>query len=209
MRASTIASILALGSSQASAQYYINQTGPFDLIVLSSNSTINGTTLGACHEGAAIEGLCLDGVFDPSVPPLPYTTYNFNYSTQFTTPDPVLGYSGLLTFTLLVRTSYGIQNFSFPMGLQLVPTSDVAAAMFGFAAEQIVSFDKSDLLTIVSNLDDTVSPPTHKTQPLYRWFICWTNQIGYYNQQLNWVVGVHTHPQNPTCQRVDVKRVFV
>ncbi|KAG4418069.1 hypothetical protein IFR04_008806 [Cadophora malorum] len=37
---------------------YLVQSTPFNLIVLSSNSTLNGTHLYACHEGAAIQGLC-------------------------------------------------------------------------------------------------------------------------------------------------------
>jgi hypothetical protein len=206
MRISIIASILGLVASQVSAQYYINQTAPFALVVLSSNATLNGTALSACHEGAAIKGLCLSGVFDPSVPPLSYAVYNFNYTTQLT-PDPVLGYSGILTWEL----RGGNFNLSSPLSLPISPTSDVAIPLFTPSEdqEQILGFDKSDLLYIASYIDDTVSPPIYRTKAFYRWYICYTNYSGYFYQTLSWVVGVHTHPQNPSCQKVDVKRVFV
>lgn len=34
---------------------------PFDLVIESSNNTLNGQKLSACHSGAAIESLCLAG----------------------------------------------------------------------------------------------------------------------------------------------------
>ncbi len=55
----------------------ITQTGPFYLKITSStNETINGQYLGACHAGAAIEGLCLDTKAQSG------SNYNFFYLNQ-------------------------------------------------------------------------------------------------------------------------------
>lgn len=67
------------------------QSDPFYLVLQSSNSTLNGRTLFACHEGAAIEGLCLGPKQDKAN--VPYSTFRFNYTKS--TPK-----SGLLTWTL-------------------------------------------------------------------------------------------------------------
>ena len=67
------------------------QSDPFYLVLQSSNSTLNGRTLFACHEGAAIEGLCLEPRQDKAN--VPYSTFRFNYTKS--TPN-----SGLLTWTL-------------------------------------------------------------------------------------------------------------
>jgi len=143
----------------------------------------------------------------PSVaftPNAPATPFYFNYSSQ-ETPDPVLGYSGLLIYNLNV----GFIS-SEPMRLSIDPTSDVALPLFfpGDDEYQTVGFDKDGLMFIASNLDDTVDPPKYETKALYRWYICLT-QYDYLYWTLTWIVGVQTHSQNPTCVKVDVKRVFI
>jgi len=202
MRASVIAGCMfAFAMSHVSAQYYINQTAPFNLVLLSSNETYNGSTLTAVHEGAAIEGIAPGVAFTPNAPATPFY---FNYSSQ-ETPDPVLGYSGLLIYNLNVGFIV-----SEPMRLSINPTSDVALPLFFPDVDnyQTVGFDKDGLMFIASYVDDTVDPPKYETMALYRWYVCLT-QYGYLYQTLTWVVGVHTHPQNPTCVKVDVKRVFI
>jgi hypothetical protein len=91
MQASILSLVLALGASQVVAQY-TNQSAPFNLILCSSNATLNGALLGACHEGAAIEGLCpsIGGNASAS-----YNQFTFNYTSE-QTPDPVFGITGLL-----------------------------------------------------------------------------------------------------------------
>lgn len=85
----------AFATSEVTAQY-TNQSAPFNLVLLSANSTINGSLLSACHEGAAIEGLCLGGLSSES-----YAQYTFNYSAQ-ATPDPVVGITGTLVCTISI-----------------------------------------------------------------------------------------------------------
>lgn len=69
MRASVAFGGLLALTSGATAQY-LNQTAPFALVVISSNTTYNGSTLAACHEGAAIESLCIGAPYSSG--PLPF-----------------------------------------------------------------------------------------------------------------------------------------
>jgi hypothetical protein len=90
MRSSTL--IFAFAASRAVAQY-TNQSALFNLVLSSSNKTLNGALLGACHEGAAIEGLCVN--IGSSSAASSYNQYTFN-TTSGETPDPALGITGLL-----------------------------------------------------------------------------------------------------------------
>lgn len=100
MRATTVTGILAAVASQVFAQdlAYPNQTAPFRLILRSKRSNLNGSALSTCHEGAAIEGLCVSTAFTL---PLRLDTYSLNYSSyqeQFI--NSTLGINGLLTWDL-------------------------------------------------------------------------------------------------------------
>ena len=196
MRASIFASIFVFVASQVAAQY-TNQSAPFYLIVHSKNSTLNGSSLVTCHEGAAIEGLCLNG---------PITDTNSAYSTfQFNTSS--YGTQGVLTFSLPVNE--GTLNVSEPMQLSYNPTSNVAVPLFepGYGVTY-VGFDRSNKMYIQGYIDDTVTPPSVNTSKNYnRWYICQT-YAGYSYTTLAWVMGSHS-PENPSCVKVDVVREFV
>ena len=91
------------------------------------------------------------------------------------------------------------------MELSTSPNSNVAVPLFKPSKTgQVVAFDDYNKLTILK--DGT---------PLYNWFACITNMAsnpsaGYNYQTLAWVEGdAAAVPQNPTCQKVDVVRVFV
>ena len=71
----------------------------------------------------------------------------------------------------------------------------------------LVQFDKSGKLFISGYVDDTVNPiNTHKVKNYYRWYMCNT-YYGYLYNTLAWTLG-DGKPQNPSCQKVDVVRVF-
>lgn len=36
-----------------------DQSANFNMVVISPNATLNGSLLGACHDGAAFEGVCI------------------------------------------------------------------------------------------------------------------------------------------------------
>jgi len=194
------ASLLAAAATQVTAQY-TNQSAPFALVLLSSNDTLNGTTLSPCHEGAAIEGLCLG----PSITDTSTTSsYNFNTSSFDTGFNTTIGQTGVLTWLL----QGGNFNLSSPFGLNYNPTSNVAMPLFtpSTTSTTTVAFDENDLLNIQSYQDDTTSPISFGAQAYYRWYICDT-YYGYRYTTLAWVVG-EGDPQNPTCVDVDVQRVF-
>lgn len=203
MRTSIIASFLAFAASQVTAQYYSNQSAPFNLVLLSSDSTLNGSLLYACHEGAATEGLC---TASSSKFTLNSYSLNFNFNTTVEPwNSPGIGLLGILTWELQAS---GI-NVSSPMDLRYSSETNVAVPLFQPSYQYInIGFDKDNKLFIPSYLDDSVSPPKSDAKREYRWFVC-TTRVGYTYETLAWVSGRHTHPQNPTCQKVEVKRVFV
>ncbi|KAE8443307.1 hypothetical protein EG329_002023 [Mollisiaceae sp. DMI_Dod_QoI] len=197
MRASIITSIFALAASQVGAQY-TNQSAPFYLVLQSQNSTYNGSTLSACHEGAAIEGLCLGGSLTSTS-----VQYTFNTSSD-ATPDPVLGPAGSLNYEL----RGGNFNLSSPLTIPVNPISNVAVPLFTPGeGTTSVGFDGENKLFVFGYTNDTVSPPTYETKAYYRWYVCLTN-AGYTYTTLAWVVGPGS-PENPSCVKVDVERVFV
>ncbi|APA15886.1 hypothetical protein SS1G_09232 [Sclerotinia sclerotiorum 1980 UF-70] len=202
MRTSFIAtSLLAVAATQVAAQY-TNQSAPFNLVLLSSNDTLNGTTLFPCHEGAAIEGLCVGASITNTN--TTFYTYNFNTSSYDTSFNASIGETGVLTW-LLQGANF---NLSSPFGLSYSPTSNIAMPLFTPGTSTTnVAFDENDLLNIQGYQNDTTVPITFGTEAYYRWYICET-YWGYHYTTLAWVVG-EAEPQNPTCVKVDVKRVFV
>ena len=221
MRSTIIAGALAFAISNVAAQssYYSNQSAPFFLQISSHNKTLDGQTLNPCHEGAAIEGLCLGGALTSES-----YTYNFNYSAD-AVADPVTGIIGLLTWELRGSNF----NLSSPMALACMssnpsssptlpvtftntfppdnPTSNVAVPLFEPAETGTsVGFDSSNKLFIPQYIDDTVIPANYSTERVYRWRVCQTTS-GYTYDTLAWVMGIHK-AENPSCQKVNVVRVF-
>lgn len=200
MRGTIIAGALALVAG-VNAQYYKNQSAPFNLVLTSQNTTLNGSTLGSCHEGAAIEGLCVTGPLNKDS-----GKYTFNYTTTQATEPTGVNVTGLLTY-LLVGGNF---QASSPMQLDPVVTSNVAVPLLQPSDEgQVVAFDADNKLVILRSSDDTKPLPNYSSTPLSNWYAC-TTDSGYLYQTLAWVVGTETAvPQNPTCQKVEVVRVFV
>ncbi|KAH8748346.1 hypothetical protein BGZ57DRAFT_915978 [Hyaloscypha finlandica] len=199
MQTSILSLVLVLGAFQVVAQY-TNQSAPFNLVLCSSNATLNGALLGACHEGAAIEGLCpsIGGNASAS-----YNQFNFNYTSK-QTPDPVFGITGLLTWEL----RGGNFNLSSPMSISTSLTSNVAVPLFTPGTQfTLIGFDNDNMLFIPQYYDDTVVPPKFGSKLLQRWYAC-TTQDTYLYTTLAWVIGTQP-PENPSCQKVEVKRVFV
>jgi len=202
MRTSFLAAAAALFSAGAVSAQYTNQSLPFSLVLLSDNSTYNGTVLTACHEGAAIEGLCVGSAYDPPEPY--YAQYAFNVSSYPYTGNKTIGETGYLTWELQASNI----NVSEPLNFQYNTLSNVAVPLF-YPSDQNsipVAFDENDLLNIQGYLDDTTVPATENTVALYRWYVCTTN-AGYTYTTLAWALGKYP-PENPTCVKVDVKRVF-
>lgn len=185
-----------------------NQSAPFQLVLVSDDKKIDGETLSTCHEGAAIESLCLSNSITVSKPsPIPADVFTFNTSEQVVTPNATLGAPGWLTW-LLVGGNFEVSE---ALGLQTNPVTNVAHPQFfpGNTAATVMAFDKNDLLNIQGYVDDTQNPPVAGDYvAYYRWYSCLTYYVGYQYQTVNWVLG-DGKPQNPSCVKVDVKRKFI
>ena len=71
-----------------------------------------------------------------------------------------------------------------------------------------VAADCEDLY-IPRTQDDTVSPPAYLDQQenATNWYVCLT-RYAYLYETLVWKIGVKGEPQNPSCKKVQVTRVF-
>jgi hypothetical protein len=112
---SVAAIVISIAVATCGAQY-ISQSEPFNLVLVSDNSTISGKYLSPCHEGAAIEGLCLSE--SPNEHDLFY--YNFTDIPGFQST------SGYLTWVL----RGGNFKLSESMQLSTNPFSNVAVPLF-------------------------------------------------------------------------------
>ncbi|KAI2610836.1 uncharacterized protein GGS25DRAFT_529814 [Hypoxylon fragiforme] len=200
-----ILSTFGLASAQAT---YLNQSAPFNLVLTSANSTFNGVKLQACHSGAAVESFC---VGQTSSDPM-FQTFFFNGSSEPPQDASHLP-TGLLTWTFTggvpVFTSSTAMTFFYNQASNLAfpliwPSQDNALP---------ISFTEEDgLLAVGVNINDALSPPQpYEDYIAYltgRWAICKTYWQGYGYEALQWVLG-DQEPQNPSCQRVTVKRVWV
>ncbi|KAF2261585.1 hypothetical protein CC78DRAFT_346004 [Lojkania enalia] len=201
-------STLVFAFAASTIAQYDQESNPFNLAIVSKDQTIDGDTLSACHEGAAIESLCLSNSNSTSKPdPIPATVFHFNTSDTVVTPNASLGAPGYLTYLL----RGGNFNVSEAMGLDINPTSNVALPLFWPSTDRaaVVSFDSNDFLNIQNYVVDTVNPPVSgEYRAYYRWYSCTTYYAGYTYVTLSWVLG-EGKPQNPSCVKVNVKRVFV
>jgi hypothetical protein len=191
---SFISAIILAGCSLVTAQG-LNQSLPFNLqLHTCENSTLNGKYLSPCHEGAAIEGLC------PTTAALPKNeSFYYNY-----TAGNAAG-TGYLTWVL--PANGGSLLFSEAMRLSTDPTTNVAVPLFMPDQNgQPVGFDDDDDM-FIQGLDDRVAPLNMTNVVQYRrWAVC-TTYVGYRYDTLAWTLGAGA-PENPTCHRVRVKRVF-
>lgn len=96
--ATLFAAITALASTAVA-----RQSDPFYLVAISDNPKVNGTYFDACHEGAAIEGLCVGGK-KPTTKPA-YDTYRLNNTAS--TPN-----QGILSWLLVGGNFKGAFLFS-------------------------------------------------------------------------------------------------
>lgn len=89
------------------------------------------------------------------------------------------------------------------------PASNVALLLFmpGYQSQYIAFNDATGEMSVISYIDDTISPPAYKTRALNRWYVCRNNYSGYQYDNLNWVYGTN-EPQNPSCVSVTVSRVM-
>lgn len=178
------------------------------LLILANHAKFRSTALGACHQGAAIEGLCItsETLRDP---PSLYTTFYHNVTSWDNNTAGAVGVDGVLGWTL--RAAGGLVVPS-AMALSLSPTSNIANPTFGPGTDKytLIAFEKDGCAYIEASSDDTVSPPSYfnPSRKVKNWYVCLT-RWSYLYYTLSWKVGLSGQPQNPSCQKVDVVRVFI
>ncbi|KLU87402.1 hypothetical protein MAPG_06402 [Magnaporthiopsis poae ATCC 64411] len=189
------------------ANKVFTKSGPFNLIVSeSSNSTVVGWLLGACHAGAGTEGLCVynDGPSPPS------STFSHNTSDD---SEPV---SGPLVWELPTKLNGMPTTLPSSMSLSYTAWSDIAVPLFrpGYSKTPI-GFDEEDKMFLVAYGDDGVHDPqdqlkairVEEARKMYNWYVCWTYIGSYYYHALTW--STSHPPQNPTCNAANVTRKFL
>jgi hypothetical protein len=202
----TLAALLLAGTT--TAQFYNITSAPFHLTLSSKNNTIDGQSLAACHTGAAIESLCLTSGGTPSSPhPLTPVAFHFNTSSESFTPNASLGTPGILTYNLPSKPEI-------PSAVQFNydPTTNAALPLLepGEEGAQQLAFDEHDQLNVQGSINYSSSPPKQLdgVKAYYRWYACETLFLGYQYRTLVWGLG-RAKPENPTCVKVGVKRVWV
>lgn len=158
-------------TSLATAQYQ-NTSEPFNLVVRSTNATLDGSVLYALHEGAAIESLGPSGE-KTTIGNASLETFLFNYSAPTGGNDTDT--DGYLLWPLTFNSGSGEGQVleGLQLGAVVNPISNVVTPLFypSDTGLQTVSFDECGKMYISGYIDDTVDPfqyPTHATK-YYRW----------------------------------------
>lgn len=194
------ATLVASAPTLRARQTSTGQSGLFNLIVESSNSTLNGSQLFAGHAGAAIEDLI---VGNQTITQSASTQFNFNVSASSVNKyENVTGSLGNVVWTLPALP----RSVSEPLSFTFNPSFDTAIVQFEPTTGTTFGF-KDDYLVYPEYTDDDKTPVI----ALERWYTCTIpiNQgQGYGYFALLWGLGSKVS-DNETCQSVRVKRVFV
>jgi hypothetical protein len=199
----SIASLIAAATAQS---FYNITSKPFQLLLTSEDGKINNT-VSACHTGAGIESFCLLNSTQTSKE---YSTFNFNSSIYAQAPsnNPSLGVPGILTWFLPVSNYGPVPSSAY---FNYDPSTNIAVPILqtGSSNPQPLAFNDRDELIFQSYIDWTADPPK-EVEPygLKRWYACTTLFLGYEYNNLAWGLGAGK-PDDPTCVKVDVKRVWV
>ncbi|KAI0131486.1 hypothetical protein F4814DRAFT_406173 [Daldinia grandis] len=181
-----------------------NSTGPFALRITSkSNSSINGYA-GACHAGAAIEGLCYSPNTGGSA-----TEFYFNY-TSYNPDTGVPSQPGWVTYLLKAGGNNG--TITVPSSLRFGPSfgSNVYTALIYPGVEDGTSVyfhPNNGTLYMNGGYDDSNFNATYPNPPqslgnLTNFHLCYQFTGGYYYQSIAWVST--QPPHNPSCQPVNL-----
>lgn len=211
MKSTFFAGALAVLASSPVLAQTTTQSDPFFLKISSSNSSLDGRYLYACHSGAATETLCLGAA---STPAANRDSATFFWNT--TSYDNIPSSTGVLVWNLkLAIGSDGTQVVvSSPMTLQYNPGTNVAVTWFspGYPDPRSnVGFNNTSLFVDAypddSTFQDGVYPANQVGRQATSWYACWVMAGSYYYEALAWVTS--GEPRNPTCRAVNVVKVDV
>jgi hypothetical protein len=205
MLLSILTIISLLFAATASTVSQLTTSSPkFHLMVQSKNATLNGTVLIACHAGAATKALCTTNitVYDQPSWAVHQTTFYHNTSSSANT---TVNQPGKLCYDQLVN---GNESVPSTMSLPYSTASNISVPIITPGSQGVpdmVLFDKFGRMGIRQIMNVTTYPPTQKKETYRNWHVCVT-YWAYRYETLAWVDGKKAN--NPTCQKVEVKRVF-
>jgi hypothetical protein len=171
--------------------------------------TITSHALGACHQSAAREGLCLTND-TTAIPARPYTTFYHNVSSDALAHASNI--KGVLNWPLSLNNGSNMiiassaMAFSYRFDTNLVDMGFTS----GSSGYQTVSFEEgSGSMYIEVFIDDTDKAPVLRDPPIKarNWYLC-PMGLGSSLQSLHWKIGLAGEPQNPNCSKVEVQRVW-
>ena len=174
-----------------------NTSAPFNLIVETAhNETLNGSQLFSYHAGAGIEQLgivkqTLDTVNTAGL-------FQFN-SSSYSSYETDTGSYGTLVWTLHGNNF----NVSQALGFNYSPFYNTAVPEFGIGSTIFLKF--ADDFLLVPHTTSTT------TSAIDSWYACDIPQdqaLGYNYFALAWGLGTAV-PDNKSCQKVSVKRLFI
>ncbi|KAH9219286.1 hypothetical protein DL95DRAFT_486564 [Leptodontidium sp. 2 PMI_412] len=195
-------------------QEFPNESAPFNLVLLSANTILNGTRLYACHQVILQTSLCTVSChkMPPAYPrPEHGTVFYLNYTeveqephSRYRPITPDLGVEGILT-----RHYFAYHSDYKPSSMRFVDSTGMSLFNWGQDGAALIGFDKEEKLCRWGwNRDDPAVPPL----PFYQWYVCITRSFNTW-ETLVWLSGELPENggelRNPTCQKVDVKRVFI
>lgn len=167
-------------------------------------------TLGACHEGAAIEGLCLSESRFDDIGPSRYPFYHIVSNSQ----NPAANAFDIPgTMIWILQTT----EWAVPSAMHFFSQSDTNQQNMIFTpsveSTSYVSFDKAGRMYRQKDSNgDWIAPDTRNSSESSTrhesWYICLTH-YNYAITSLVWVDGDAPIPQDSTCQSVGVQRLWV
>jgi len=166
--------------------------------------TDSSHALGACHWSSTYEGLCLTDD-TTATHARPSTTFYHNVSSYYDDTQGILNWP----LSLWGRDDpvSSAMHFEFVVGTNLVNMVFTP----GTDTYQLVCFEEgSASMYIAIAEDDTGKAPDWFDPPkkVKNWYMC-TMRHGSTLRSLAWKIGFVGEPQNPTCSKVDVVRVWV
>ncbi|RYP75534.1 hypothetical protein DL770_007387 [Monosporascus sp. CRB-9-2] len=191
----------------ASTAIASNTTGPFTLHITGKTDTSIDGYAGACHTGAAMEGLCyIEGPVDESSN---YNQFYFDYGSY--SPDTGEVYQPGWLSWLLHYTDQNGEPATQPSPLEFYPSwgSNVAVGQFSPSESWTSIGFVEDTMKLYmpggyddSSFNETYPNPVQTQGNLMNWHLCYQFAGSYYYRSISWVFT--NPPQNPSCEPVDL-----
>ncbi|KAF2025316.1 hypothetical protein EK21DRAFT_116952 [Setomelanomma holmii] len=194
---------------------YTVASKPFRLLLKSNNATLDGTALGACHQGILRKWLCFSNrrlaINDRSDEAMYGFTFYHNVSSAVPDNPNAVDRPGVLGWNIQPGRPNHTETYHLSMNIETGAVSDskrtpnIGVLIFdndwGYERQYtLVNFDQCGQMYRA----DTENPPMN----VKNWYVC-DVQYNYQYEPLAWKVGLTSELNNPTCQKVEVERIWL